>query len=388
MEEPLKALIQSYSRTKAKNLAEFKQAMEAHTNSSNNTLFADADGNIAYLHSNFVPRRDPKFDWTKPVDGSNPATDWQGVHTFEESPNVVNPKGGWVQNTNNWPYSAAGPESPKERDYPSYFDRSGENPRGIHAVQVLQGKTGFTIDTLRDAAYDSFQPEFAALIPTLVRAYDQLPAANPMKASLKAPIDALRGWDYRWGVESVANAVAIFWGEEMWRRAAPDASKAGITVYQYLRTRATPRQKLEALDAATKQLTADFGKWDTPWGEINRFQRLTGDIVQPFNDAGASIAVGFPSARWGSLASFGARPYTGTKKWYGTSGNSFVAGVEFGDRVRAKAVTAGGLNSNPGNKHFNDQAERYATGNLRDVYFYREDVKAHTEREYRPGQRD
>ncbi len=387
MEEPVKALQQSYGRTKAKSLAEYRKVMDLHTNSSNNTLYADADGNIAYFHSNFVPKRDPSLDWSRPQDGSNPATDWQGIHTFDESPNVVNPKGGWVQNTNNWPYSAAGPESPKERDYAKYFDRSGENPRGVHAVAVLQGKTGFTLTTLRDAAFDSHQPELAALVPTLVSAWDQLPASNPMKAKLKAPIDLLRTWDYRWGVDSVANSVGIFWGEELWRQSARDAQRAGVSVYQFLRTKATAQMKLEALAASVDQLAADFGKWDTPWGEINRFQRLTGDIVQPFDDSQPSTPVGFTSARWGSLASYGARPGRNTKRWYGTSGNSFVAAVEFGDRVKAQAVTAGGLNSVPSNKHFRDQAERYATGNLRDVYFYREDLQGHTEREYHPGQK-
>ncbi|MCC7126368.1 MAG: penicillin acylase family protein [Acidobacteria bacterium] len=385
MEEPMKALMQSYSRTKSHNLNEFRDIMQAHTNSSNNTLFADADGNIAYLHSNFVPKRNPKFDWSKPVDGSDPATDWQGVHTFDETPNVINPKGGWLQNTNNWPYSAAGAESPKEKDYPAYFDRAGENPRGVHAVQVLQGRKGFTLDTLRDAAFDSHQPEFATLVPTVVKAYDALPSANPLKAKLKAQIDLLRGWDDRWSAASTAQTLAVFWGEELWRRATPEAQKAGVSVYQFLRTRATPQQRLDALAAASDQLAADFGKWDTPWGDVNRFQRLTGDIVQKFDDNGPSTPVPFPSARWGSLASFGARPYPGTKKWYGTSGNSFVAAVEFGDRVRAKAVTAGGLNSQPSSKHFNDQSERYASGNLRDVYFYREDLNGHIEREYRPG---
>jgi acyl-homoserine-lactone acylase len=386
MEEPVKALTQSYTRTKARNLKEFRDIMEMHTNSSNNTVFADAEGNIAYFHSNFVPKRDPKLDWGKPVDGSNPATDWQGVHTFDESPNVVNPKGGWIQNTNNWPYSAAGAESPKESAYPRYFDRNGENPRGVHAVQVLQGQKGFTVDSLRDAAFDSYQPELAMLVPSLVQAYDQLAASSPLKAKLKAPVELLRRWDFRWGVDSVANSVAIFWGEELWRRSTPEAQKAGVTVYEFIRAKATPAMKLDALGAAVDQLAADFGKWDTPWGDINRFQRLTGDIVQPFDDQGPSIPVGFTSARWGSLASYGARPGKNTKKWYGTSGNSFVAGVEFGDRVRAKAVTAGGLNSAPSSHHFNDQAERYATGNLRDVYFYREDLKGHIEREYHPGE--
>ena len=119
--------------------------------------------------------------------------------------------------------------------------------------------------------------------------------------------------------------------------------------------------------------------------DINRFQRVTDDIVHPFSDAGPSIPVGFTSAIWGSLASFGARPYKGSKKIYGTSGNSFVAVVEFGKTVRARAVTAGGESGNPSSPHFNDQAKRYSTGDLRDVYFYRSQLKGHTEREYHPG---
>jgi acyl-homoserine-lactone acylase len=153
----------------------------------------------------------------------------------------------------------------------------------------------------------------------------------------------------------------------------------------YVTDRIAPVRLLEAFAAAVDTLTADFGTWKTPWGEVNRFQRLTGDIVQPFNDSGPSIPVPFTAGLWGSLASFGARRYPGTKKWYGTSGNSFVAVVEFGDSVRARAVTAGGESGHPGSPHFNDEAERYAAGNLRDVYFYRSQLKGHTEREYHPG---
>jgi acyl-homoserine-lactone acylase len=224
-------------------------------------------------------------------------------------------------------------------------------------------------------------------LPLLLRDYDRLPSSSLLKAKLADPVKALRGWDCRWAVSSVPTSIAVFWGEAAWQRVAPDARKAGVSVYEYLRTNATAGQRLESLASAVDKLTADFGKWDTPWGEINRFQRLTGDIVQPFNDAAPSIPVGFPSARWGSLASFGARAYPTTKKWYGTSGNSFVAVVEFGDTVSARAVTAGGLNSVPTSKHFNDQAERYATGNLREVYFYPRQLEGHTERTYHPGEK-
>ena len=163
------------------------------------------------------------------------------------------------------------------------------------------------------------------------------------------------------------------------------ARKSGVPVDEYIVTRATAAERLQALADASDSLTASYGSWKTPWGSINRFQRLTGDIVQPFDDSGPSIPVGFTSSRWGSLASFGARKYKGTRKLYGTSGNSFVAVVEFGDSVRARAVTAGGESGHPESPHFADQAVRYASGDLREVYFYRSQLAGHTEREYHPG---
>ena len=386
MQAPMNALIQSFTRTKARDYKAFRKTMELHTNSSNNTIFADAEGNIAYFHSNFIPRRDPRFDWTKPVDGSNPATEWHGVLSIDETPGLLNPPNGWLYNSNNWPWSAAGAYSPKREDFPAYVETGREeSARGKHALRVLSNRKDFTVQGLIDAAYDSYLPAFAELIPPLLQAYDSMPDSNPLKARVAAPIGVLRDWDDRWAVASVPTSVAVFWGEEIGRRVGGDARRAGMSVDDYIVQRSTAEQRLQALADACDSLTADFGSWRTPWGNINRFQRLTGDIVQPFNDAAPSIPVAFTSSRWGSLASFGARPYPGTKKWYGTSGNSFVAVVEFGDSVRARAVTAGGESGDPASPHFNDEAERYATGNLRPVYFYRSQLAGHTEREYHPG---
>ena len=370
MQEPLKALTQSYSRTKARNYKAFRDTMELHTNSSNNTIYADANGTIAYFHANFIPKRDTRFDWTRPVDGSDPATEWQGLLSMAETPGLLNPASGWLYNTNTWPWSAAGPSSPKRADYPSYVDRGNEeSPRGVHAIRVLENKKDFTLDSLIAAAFDSYLPAFETLLPPLFKAYDDTPATNPLKGKVSEQIALLRAWDRRWSVSSVPTSLAVYWGER-------SGSRGG---------QATPEQLLQALSTASDKLASDFGTWKTPWGDINRFQRLTGDIVQPFNDAGPSIPVGFTSSRWGSLASFGARTYAGTKKMYGNTGNSFVAVVEFGDRVRAKAVTAGGQSGDPKSPHFNDQAARYATGELRDVYFYRPQLEGHIERQYHPG---
>lgn len=386
MQEPVKALMQSYLRTKTRDYASFRKTMELKANSSNNTIYADAGGTIAYFHGNFVPKRDGRFDWTKPVDGSDPATEWKGLHAVSETPLLLNPASGWLYNANNWPWSAAGASSPKKEAYPVYMESGRESARGLHAIRVLADKRDFTLRSLLDAAYDSYLPWFEKPLPALIRAWEQALESDPLKAKLADQIGILRTWDLRWGVASVSTSLAVFWGEEVQRRVRDEVRKGGGSAEDYLGSQASVDVMLQALAVASDRLAAEFGTWKTPWGDINRFQRLTGDIVQPFNDNGASIPVGFTSAIWGSLASFGARPYPGTKRWYGTSGNSFVAVVEFGERVHALAISAGGEAGSPKSIHFNDQAKRYSTGDLREVYFYREQLAGHIQREYHPGQ--
>jgi acyl-homoserine-lactone acylase len=386
MHRPIEALSQSWLRTKARSFAEFERALEFRANSSNNTLYADADGTIAYLHPQFIPRRNDRLDYTKPVDGSDPSADWGELHALAEAPRVVSPTNGWVMNTNNWPYSAAGANSPRAGAFPRYMDTFGENPRGRHALMLLEGSSGWTLERLQAAAYDSYQPAFATMVPTLVAAYDRQPAPNSPPLIMAQAIEMLRGWDYRWGVDSVPTSIAVFWAEALTDAVPPASRPARNQLPEFLAERTTDQQKLTALMTALSRLQSAFGSWRTPWGEINRFQRLTGEVVQDFSDARPSVPVGFTGGTWGSLASFGARAYPGTKRWYGTSGNSFVAVVEFGPRVRARAVSAGGESGDPRSPHFNDQAERYATGNLREVYFYPDQLRGHTERTYRPGE--
>ena len=386
MWKPVPALEQSWLRTKATDLASYRAVAERKANSSNDTLFADAKGEIAYLHPQFVPVRDDRFDYTHAVDGSDPATDWKGLHTTDSLPNAINPGTGWVRNTNDWPWQAAGPDSPKAKDYPKYMDEWGANARGTHADLLLTNAHDFTPERLIAAAYDSYMPAFAELIPPLLKAYDGLPASDPRRARLAEPIATLRAWDYRWGADSVATTLGVVWGGRMWREAGNFIQAEQINVPKYIATRVSDGRKLDALGEAVDQLTRDFGKWQVGWGEMNRFQRLDDSIDAHFDDAKPSIPVPFASAQWGSLASFGARPYANTKKLYGSSGNSFVAVVEFGPKLRAWAVTAGGESGDPASPHFGDQADRYAAGALRPVYFYPSDLAAHVARRYRPGE--
>ena len=386
MEEPLKALQQSYLRTKAKSYKAFHKNMQLRTNSSNNTVYADADGNIAYYHGNFHPKRDASFDWAHPVDGSNPATEWKGLHAIKDTVTVMNPATGWIQNTNNWPFRVSGAASPREQDYPKYMWSLPENARGLHALRVLEGAKDVTLDSLIGMAYDNYLTAFEPLVASLAKAYDELPAADPLRAQLAPQVSALRGWDLRYSVTSVPTSLAVYWGQAMSAAALPAAQAKEVPVVDYIRDSITPQERLQALVRATATLEADFGKWQTPWGEINRFQRASGDVRQQYDDSKPSIAVPFTSAVWGSLASFGMSAPKTTKRIYGDRGNSFVAVVEFGPRLRAKSILAGGNNSNPASPHFADQAEMYSRGQFKDVLFYKEDIEKQLERKYHPGQ--
>jgi len=385
MDEPLKALTQSYSRTKARDYNAFYKAMELRTNSSNNTVYADAQGNIAYFHGNFIPKRDPKFDWGKPVDGSNPATDWQGLHAIKETITLFNPASGYISNTNNWPFSSSGASSPKREAWPAYMWSLPENARGRHAERVLKDAKSFTLDSLIAAAYDSHLTAFEPLVPQLLKDYDALPAGDPRKTLLAEQVASLRGWDLRYGVASVPTSLAIYWGQDMVAKNAPRARAQGTPVVDFITSSLNAEERLSSLQRASEKLTADFGSWKTPWGEINRFQRISGDIDQQYDDSKPSWPVGFASANWGSLASFGMVAKQKTKRIYGDRGNSFVAVVEFGPKLRAKSILAGGNSNNPASKHFADQAEMYSRGEFKDVLFYKEDIEKNLERKYHPG---
>ncbi len=384
MNRPIAALEQSWLRTKARDFASFMEASSRQANSSNDTIYANADGHIAYLHPQFVPVRADRFDYRDPVDGSDPATDWHGLTPLAALPEVRDPAGHWIYNSNDAPWRAAGASSPSQAAFPRYMDQAGANPRGDHATALLAAARGLTPEGLRRIAYDPWMPFFPRIVPSLAEAWAALPRADPLRARLEGPVRLLRDWDSRWSAGSEPTTLAAFWAEELWTLAGRRRPPHG-NMWEAMAA-LSGRDKLDMLNSAVGRLERDWHGWRVPWSEVNRFQRLDDAIAnQSFHDDGPSIPVPFAQARWGTLASFASRPYPGTRRWYGTSGNSFVAIVEFGSRIRAWAVTAGGESGHPGNPHFNDEAERYAAGNLRPVYFYREDLAGHAERTYHPG---
>jgi acyl-homoserine-lactone acylase len=260
----------------------------------------------------------------------------------------------------------------------------GENPRGPHAVEVLSKLHNATLDSLIAAGYDGHLTAFDVLLPPLVAAYDALPSVDPKRADLKEAIETLRAWNRHTSADSVATAVAISWGQDLIERNGAAARAANEPAYDYLVDKLTDAERIDGLTDALAKLQQDFGRWQIAWGEINRFQRLTDDIVQPFDDTRPSLPVGFAPSQWGALASFVSSKPRKTKKIYGSEGNSFVAAVEFGPTIHAKAIMSGGASGDPSSPHFTDQALMFSQGRFRDVLFYPDEVRAHAERSYQP----
>ncbi len=385
MWDPVKALEQSFTRTKQNGYKGFREMMNIRTNSSNNTVYADGGGNIAYFHGNFVPKRDETFDYSKPVDGSNPKTDWQGLHTVDENILLLNPENGWLQNCNSTPYTAALEFSPKKKNYPNYMSIDRENFRGVHAIGLLKDRKGYTLDSLIQLAHDPYLPAFEALIPGLVKAYYEYDNRNP---KMQGAIDILADWDFKTSKESVAMTLAHFYGTRYYQEGKYPEGMTPMERVKYWGSKSPNGEKRRIFEAVIDQLTVDFGRWNIPWGEVNRYQRLNGDIRQPFDDSKPSIPIGFASGRWGALAAYGAR-YTSkdAKKLYGTRGNSFVAAVEFGEKVKAKTILAGGQSGDPSSSYFDDQIQKYADVKWKDVPFYKSDVLQRTKETYVPGKR-
>jgi acyl-homoserine-lactone acylase len=385
----MNGLIQSWLRIKTTSFSDFKKVLGIRANPSNNTVYADAEGNIAYWHGNFVPRRDKNFDWSKPVDGTITTTEWKGLHDLEEIVHEYNPACGWIQNCNSTPFTVSGSFSPKKSDYPQYMAPDEENFRGINAVRVLSREDRYTLDKLITAGYDRYLSAFETLIPALVKAKNSIGSDNDSSSKdLGEAVNILRAWDLKCGVNSIATTLAVEWGQRLY----PAIAKYHVNGRDLVEATkefallATAPELLDPLRVVVQNLQNAFGDWRISWGTLNRYQRINDSIDPRFDDLAPSIPVGLTSSAWGCLPSFASRYFPGNKLRYGINGNSFVCAVEFGKRIKAKSLLTGGESGNPGSKHFNDQAQMYVNGEFKDVLFYKEDVVAHAEKTYHPGE--
>ncbi len=385
----IKGLIQSWQRTKANSYAEYKKSMDLLANTSNNTVYADDKGNIAYWHGNFMPKRDTKYNWSKPVDGSTSQTEWKGLHTLAELIQVKNPATGWIQNCNSTPFTVSGISSPKKTDFPVYMAPNGENFRGVNAAKILDANNGYSLEKVIASGYDTHLAAFDLLMPSLTNAFEK-ESANAKYAALAAPMEMLQNWNRNAAANSIATTLAIEWAQKIWPvimrgTGDPEESPDQVEKTRRFAVKAEAKTLLDPLVQTIDELTKKFGTWQKPWGDINRFQRISGDITDKHDDDQPSIPCGFAASTWGCLPSFVSRTYNGTKLRYGYNGNSFICAVEFGKKVKARSLLAGGESGDPQSKHFGDQAEMYTKGQFKEVLFYKEDVLKHAESTYHPG---
>ncbi len=395
----MNGLIQCWQRNKATSFIAFKKTLDLKGNISNNTVYADAQGNIAYWHGNRIPVKNKKYNWNKAVDGTTSATEWKGLHPINEIVQSINPVNGWLQNCNSTPFTVAGTNSPKKENYPFYMAPDGENYRGINAVRVLDKEKNYNLDKVIAAGYDTYLAAFEKLIPALINAFEKNIVPNDsLYSKLIEPITILKNWDMRCSVNSIATTLAIEWGQKL----IPKIVKSNdedefqfvdqVTKTNRFITKAIPQDLLEPFAIVINELQNKFGKWEIPWGDINRFQRISSDIDNKFDDNKESIPVPFASSTWGMLPSYTSRNFPGTVKRYGVNGNSFICAVEFGKKgsagkkIKAKSLLAGGNSGNENSPHFFDQGLMYSRGKFKDVLFYKEEVLLHAEKKYHPGE--
>ncbi len=362
---------QRWAMAKAHSFEEFHAAMARATIIGSNTVYADRFGNIYYLHGNAIPRRSTQFDWTRPVDGSNPETEWQGYHDIEELPQVLNPPSGFVQNCNSSPSVTTTEGNPPADAYPAYMGTEGDNLRAEQSRRLLSSQEQFDFETWSRMALDTYVLAAEKNLPALFDAVAQLEQENAARAAAIAEaVNELRAWDGRSRIESVAMTLFDRWD----RRVSALISSSD------------PYLKVTALEQAMAALEGDFGTWRTPWGEVNRLERVhTSGTLESYAEWKQSVPVAGARSSLGIIFAFNTTTPAGQRVAYGVSGDSYVAVVEFGEQVTARSLLVSGQSADPASPHFFDQAGLYSEGRFKPAWFDRADVEAHAERVYSPA---
>ncbi|HEY6764785.1 MAG TPA: penicillin acylase family protein [Candidatus Sulfotelmatobacter sp.] len=370
-----------YRMTKAHSLAELKAAISPLDMLFGNVMSAGSDGNIFYVYNSAVPRRDPAFDWSKPVDGSDPRTEWQGYYALDELPQLTNPPPGWMENCNTSPYLLTTSANPAPTRYPKFMVREGQapgwegdNPRGRASQRILSQNSHFTFDQWAAAAFDTHVITADELLPSwLALTRQQIDSSNPQAVALRDALSELEHWNHESAIDSVAMTIFTSWHSAMENKIA------------------SPVNLEQALETMLTELTQKVGQWRVTFGEVDRLQRST-ELAKPpfgfppFDDNKPSLPVAGVNGNDGAIFTLGTAPGSQNKRKYGIHGATYVSVVEFGPHTQARSIMTFGESGDPSNKHFFDQAPLYAAGRFKESWFSLEEVKQHAEASYHAGE--
>jgi acyl-homoserine-lactone acylase len=338
-----------YRLNKAKTFAQWEAQISRLAIPSTNFIYADKAGTIAYVYNAAIPDRPVgvKADWRSVLPGNRSELIWQGAVDYESLPRIVNPASGWLYNSNNTPFTAAGRGSDLE---PASFSpllgiELKQTNRSRRAYRLLSEAGTLDRATLERIKYDTGYAR-EGYVAKLFDALDTMPA----QGRLAEARDLLRGWDFTADGKGGADALAMlmirdFMAADYNNKPFPDVA--------------------EKLTAAADHLMTHFGKLDPPLGELVRLRQGKVDLPMDGGSDTLRAATSWDVDPDGRLSI--------------KHGDSFIMWIEWkrGQRVVSRSIQPfGAASSRPQSPHYTDQMRPFVEHRLKPVHFWRDDLLA------------